>query len=754
MMTDLTPFAGLIRHHVGEALSEEFLYRNQTIIDRLLQIGAITHHHDGHAALADPVDAPTATVNALGGTIPADTPIYLEYTFLDAQGGETAPSAVLPVSTAPGLPAPDAAPDAVVDHAAGTLLADTYYYAVTVVDGSGGETVLGPAIEVVVDPGSATNQIVLSGLDTIVTDVGGTEWRMWRAVGAGNWVMLNQGAGATMTDDGSFCPDASLSPPETATTNSTSRLTVQVPGPAPAGAVSFNLYLSTDGSFTDPALVATHPVADLGTDIAVNSLTTVAGSPPPVSLTVGGASKIDPDTEVLGVFKRPVANAAALPGAGNTNGDIRETLNDHTLHVWDGAAWQPLGGGGGGGGSLVNPMETMVEWTGPGDAVTRARVYGHMDQVQLSFLNPDYYPVWASRPDEDPANGNAGYQFVTTPSNVVKPSTTTDRSAMDTDGNWSTRTVQFGRAARDILLHDFTALSRLGVGFGDAATHQGIVAWLRRTGVTAVLEIAARTDGSGYGSNDPLIGWTVLASLDVDTPAADDDWFVSLELKFGNRVAASLSTGGKTSFDIPDTDIPAGPIRDAFGDAGTVTKKLYTADLWNDPTSWTTSTIDPSEYKFHPEVIAEVFTDATTSSGEFWTTRRIASDVPRQAALADHFDFATGLQSYIATDDFQFIPSIYGNDGGDSVSLDGRAKRTGAGAVGASEIIGTLKPTSPFGRPRVGQGVPCVIGDDNGSGTGILWIGNDGTISVTPTYVWDVTANPWVDLSALHYNIA
>lgn len=43
-----------------------------------------------------------------------------------------------------------------------------------------------------------------------------------------------------------------------------------------------------------------------------------------------------------------VANFAALPLVGNELGDVRVSLADQAWYIWDGAAWQSMGGGGGG----------------------------------------------------------------------------------------------------------------------------------------------------------------------------------------------------------------------------------------------------------------------------------------------------------------------------------------------------------------------------------------------------------------------
>jgi hypothetical protein len=435
---DNTPFAGLERLEIGDPIGPGFLFRNPTIIDILLRIGAISHRHDAHARLADPVGAPTVTPSNVGGSIPSDTPVYVGWTWVDADGGETLLSDVTQVSTDPGLPDPTTAPDVAVDNVAGTLLAGTYYYAVTVTDGLGGESLIGPTIEAVVDPGFANAEIVVSGLDTIMADSGATGWRLWRAVGAGTWHMMVAGAGASVIDDGSLHGDCDITPPTTPQTNRTNKLTVNVPGPAPADAVSFNLYLSEDGSFGSPSFVANHLVVDVATDIEILDLFVSTGSPPPVATTFPGANMIDPDTELVDWhWKRPVATVGDLPAVGNAAGDVRAVSADGSIYAWTGAAWAKLPGhiivkpddtamaarsklkfagtaitsitddaggdrtivtidGGGGGGTPVYPFTTHIEWTDLATGTTTVVALRPEERIE-------------ARPrDEEPFTGAAG----------------------------------------------------------------------------------------------------------------------------------------------------------------------------------------------------------------------------------------------------------------------------------------------------------------------------------------------------------
>ena len=96
-----TPFAGLERLAPGDPLSSDgyvFQDLDRRTIDQLLQIGAVTHVHDGHAALANPTLAPVVTSAATGGAFPSGLSVSVTYTLIDANGGESAP--VTPVSVA------------------------------------------------------------------------------------------------------------------------------------------------------------------------------------------------------------------------------------------------------------------------------------------------------------------------------------------------------------------------------------------------------------------------------------------------------------------------------------------------------------------------------------------------------------------------------------------------------------------------------------------------------------------------------
>lgn len=390
-MPTKTPFAGLERLGPGEPLSSDgyaFQDFDRATIDRILRVGAVTHHHNGHPAMANPVTPLTAAMSASGGSIPANMSLAICYTLLDADNGETIASPAAVVSTSTNYVDPFDAPNAAIDYTAGSLLAGDYSYAITVTDGAGGETAIGPSTDVTIDPGHTNAEVHISGLSLAANDASNSDpaagWRLWRVQGGGPWYLIasNSAATDTYTDAGAL-GDCTIQPPLTSTVRGASSLSITVPSSGqPSGVTSFNVYVSLDGSFTSPALLGNYLIANFDTPIVVPDLSIVTGgSPPTVSTALPGANQINPDTDIVNWhWKAPVANAAALPLTGNGSGDTRVTLDTFLIWFWDSTAniwrqWNP------GGGVLTASQQsanytlvqsdanTVIEFTG-GGAVT------------------------------------------------------------------------------------------------------------------------------------------------------------------------------------------------------------------------------------------------------------------------------------------------------------------------------------------------------------------------------------------------
>lgn len=333
---DKTQFAGLTRLDPGDPLSldnSSFQARNPALTDRLLQIGVVTHRHDAHARFPNPTSAPSASAVSSGGTIPADLTLTVGYTLNDSEGGETEVAPAVVVSTLPAWNPPDAVLTGEIDYTGGALLAATYHYAITWTDGGGGETAPGSYVSVEREPGYASGRVNLSGLNDGMVAAGASAWRLYRATGGDDFSYLASGTAATYTDDGTVNADCGQHPPddENSTTNNSNSLRVLVPSGGVLGsAASFNVYVSPDGDFSGGTLVGTYPISSAGTYITYSSLALGPQSPPDVSTCVPGASKIDPDTDLLDWhWKRPVAASGVLPSG--SQGDVRVALDTGKL---------------------------------------------------------------------------------------------------------------------------------------------------------------------------------------------------------------------------------------------------------------------------------------------------------------------------------------------------------------------------------------------------------------------------------------
>lgn len=355
-----TPFIGLTVLDPEDSLFSDnaaFTTRDRDEIDRALKLGVKTHRHTGLAGLANPAEVASATVLASGGTIDSGLTITVGYSLEDSAGGETLISPLTIVSTPVPMDVPPNAPLAEVQYTEGELLVDTFAYALTYIDGEGGETPLGPSVIVTRDPGFEKAQIKLTGLTDGMEAAGAVGWRLYRARGAGVYVFLTSGDESEdeFVDDGSTSPDCDTHPPtdNVNTTNKINRLQVFLPsGSAFEDATFINLYATLSNDFGESSLLAQYPVASAGASPIFEALEFLDSQPPDVNRSYGGANQIDPDTELIDWhWKRPVEKVGDLPVEGNEEGDIRALtdVETPTLYIFLNGEWQPLEFGGGGG---------------------------------------------------------------------------------------------------------------------------------------------------------------------------------------------------------------------------------------------------------------------------------------------------------------------------------------------------------------------------------------------------------------------
>jgi hypothetical protein len=351
----LSLFAGLTILEPGESLSTNngsFTARDRETIDRLLEVGAKTHRHNGNPGLLNPGEAPEAVVLASAGTIGPGLSISVGYTWEDEQGGETMLSPVTVVSTPGAMPAPQFVPSGVADYSGGSLMVNTYFYAITYTDGEGGETSIGPAVTVERQPGFASGQVNLSQLSFNMEAVGAVGWRLYRATGGGTYNLLATGdvSEDTFTDDGTHSLDCDTHPPavESNTTNGSNSLEVTLPSAISGTFV--NVYASISGDFNGGAFLGQYPLASAGAVVTYPALNFLPVSPPPVNLAIGGAHQIDPDTELIDWhWKRPVQEFSELPSEeeGTEEGDVRIVITEGKAYLFREGEWKTWVGGSG-----------------------------------------------------------------------------------------------------------------------------------------------------------------------------------------------------------------------------------------------------------------------------------------------------------------------------------------------------------------------------------------------------------------------
>lgn len=365
-----TLFAGITVLDPGESILADdgaFTGKDRRIIDRLLELGAKTHRHTGLPGLSNPVSPMGASAVASGGQIPAGIAFSVGYTLEDESAGETLLAPLTTTATANGITTPTAAPAASMDYTGGTLLTDTYYYAYSYLDGEGGETPIGPATTVEREPGYPTARAQLSGLNIGLASAGAAAWNLYRAVGGGDFHLLASGTANNYTDDGVASVNCDITPLDEIvnTTNNNNSLIVRLPSADAlvAEAETIDVYLSQDGTFVGDVLLDQFPVSSAGATVVYRSLDLLDQSPPSVNTSVGGASKIDPDEELLDWhWKRPVESEDDLPDDAEED-DVRVVRDEGMLYWYTDGAWEPLVGGVGGGGGGSGTVQDVTDGT-------------------------------------------------------------------------------------------------------------------------------------------------------------------------------------------------------------------------------------------------------------------------------------------------------------------------------------------------------------------------------------------------------
>jgi len=242
----------------------KFSLRDRELIDSILQ-SLLLHDHAPDTVGASLVGPPAGTPPTLtqvdtGGVLLAGRDYYYKISYVDINGNETEAAAAGLISTPELISAPTSQ---VLTTATtgGTLVPGTYKYAMAFFQTAGGVTTAPNTDAIVVPTGTSTNTVTIP-LPTLPDGADG--WRLYRK-GPGDleyWFLVSVASGPTeYVDDGSVNPDCTQKRPIANTTNSTNKITIDLPAgylPLDTRIVGWRIYrTSTAGSYPANSLVAT-----------------------------------------------------------------------------------------------------------------------------------------------------------------------------------------------------------------------------------------------------------------------------------------------------------------------------------------------------------------------------------------------------------------------------------------------------------------------------------------------------------------
>lgn len=257
----------------------KFSLRDRDLLDSILQ-SLLLHDHSlvptGNSLVGPPSGtAPTLTVANSGGTLLAGRDYYYKIAYTDVNGNETEAGAAGLASTPDAISPPEAQVLTTADTG-GTLIAGTYKYALAFSQDAGGITTAPVTNTIVVPVGTSTNKVTIP-LPTLPDDADG--WKIYRK-GPGDleyWFLVSVASGPTeYVDDGSVNPDCTSRRPAANTTNSTNKITIDLPAgylPLDARVTGWRIYRTgSAGSYPANSLVAT--VVETVTEGGVDLVTT------------------------------------------------------------------------------------------------------------------------------------------------------------------------------------------------------------------------------------------------------------------------------------------------------------------------------------------------------------------------------------------------------------------------------------------------------------------------------------------------
>lgn len=286
--------------------NNQFSTSNIAVIDALLQVGAVTHHHTGASPSGYTPALPALSVATSGGVLPASTTCYYEVTYANVLGLEGAPSPIANIATAAPVAAP-ATPTATPTTGTGTLPAGTYLYTVT--------AYLGTSTNETTVSGTASSILVATGKNVVgwVVPAGASGINVYRmGPGDSQSLFLTSVAAptTTFTDTGAYAENCNRALPSSNTTGAQNAITITFVAP-PAGFTA-NLYRTIVSGQWGSSQIASGLT---GTTFVDTGASPVPVTPPVTSRIPASPSKVllTAGAEVQGVL--PGSMIASVPFA-------------------------------------------------------------------------------------------------------------------------------------------------------------------------------------------------------------------------------------------------------------------------------------------------------------------------------------------------------------------------------------------------------------------------------------------------------
>ncbi len=262
-----TQHLGLNKFGAEGRISDEgykFSNRDRDLIDTIIQ-SLLLHDHSpepsGNSLVGPPAGtAPTLTVASSGGVLLAGRDYYYKIAYVDVLGNETEAGVAGLASTPDALFPPESQVLTTADTG-GTLVAGTYKYALAFYQDGGGITTAPNTDVIVIPSGTSTNTVTIP-LPTLPDDADG--WRIYRKAPGEleYWFLVSVASGPTdYVDDGSINPDCTSRRSTANTTNSTNKITIDLPAgylPLDLRVTGWRIYRTgAAGSYPANSLVAT-----------------------------------------------------------------------------------------------------------------------------------------------------------------------------------------------------------------------------------------------------------------------------------------------------------------------------------------------------------------------------------------------------------------------------------------------------------------------------------------------------------------